>query len=114
MDIYTGITKEIMANSYMEITNPDFNKLVLNKVLKRQKSRLILSHIFFYLFTVAATAGIILIRTNGIDSIADIIINAMAQLGKWFLTNEFVILPIFILLMIKGAIDLAWHRRVNN
>ena len=24
MDIHTGSTKEIMANSHMEITNPDF------------------------------------------------------------------------------------------
>ena len=114
MDINTGSTKEIMANSHMEITNPDFNKMVLNKIMKRQKTRLIISHIFFYLLIVAITAGIIVTRTNGLDSFADVIMNAIIQLGTWFLTYEFIILPFFILLIIKGVIDITLHRRVNN
>jgi hypothetical protein len=60
MDIHTGSTKEIMANSEMEITNPDFNSMVLKKIMKREKSGLIISHILFYLLIVAITAVIII------------------------------------------------------
>lgn len=114
MDINTDSTKKIMANSHLEITNPDFNKIILNKIMNRQKSRLVISHIFFYLLIVAISAGIIVTRTNGLGSFADVIMNAIVQLGTWFLTNEFIILPFFILLIIKGVIDIALHRRINN
>lgn len=114
MDIHTGSTKEIMGNSQLEIINPGFNKMVLDKIMKRRKSRLIISHFFFYLLIVAITAGIIITRANGIASLADIIINAIIQLDTWFITNEFIILPFFILLLIKGIIDIALHRRLNN
>jgi hypothetical protein len=114
MDINTAGTKELMANSQMEITNPDFNKIVLKKIMKRQKRKLIISHIFFYLLVVAITAGIIVTRTNGLVSFADIILNALKQLGTWFLTNEFIILPFLILLIIKVLIDIALHRRLNH
>jgi uncharacterized BrkB/YihY/UPF0761 family membrane protein len=114
MDIYTASTKEIMANSLMEITNPDFNEMVLNKIIKRQKSRLVISHIFLYLLIVAVTAVIVISHTGGLDSFANIILNAIIQLGTWFLTNEFIILPFFILLLIKGVIDIVLYRRVHN
>ena len=114
MEINTAGTKEIMANSHMEITNPDFNKMVLDKIMKRQKRKLIISHIFFYLFMVAITAGIIITRMNSLVSLADVIINAIVQLSTWFLTYEFIILPFFILLVIKGVIDITFHRRPNN
>ena len=114
MGIHTGSTKEIMANSQMEIINPDFNKMILNKIMKKQKTRLIISHIFFYLLIVIITAGIIVRQPNGLGFLADVIMNAIIQVGTWFLTNEFIILPFFILLIIKGAIDIALHRRLNH
>jgi hypothetical protein len=114
MDINKGSTKEIMANSLMEITNPDFNKMVLNKIMQRQKSRLIISHILFYLLIAVITIGIIVSRSNSLVSFADVIMNAIVKLGAWFLTNEFIILPFFILLIIKGIIDIILHRHVKN
>ena len=114
MDIHTAGTKEIIANSQMEITNPDFNEMVLKKIIRKQKSRLIISHIFLYLLIVTVTAVIVVSRTGGLDSFANIILNAIMQSGTWFLTNEFIILPFFILLLIKGVIDIVLYRRVNN
>lgn len=70
-----------MANSQLEITNPDFNIMVLNKIIKRQKSRLITSHFFLYLFIVTVTAVIVVNRTGGLDSFANIILNAIIQSG---------------------------------
>jgi hypothetical protein len=114
MDIHTANTKEIMARSQLEISNPDFNKMVLNKIMKRQKSRLVISHVFLYLLIVAITVFIVVNRAGGLDSFANIILDNIIQVGAWFLTNEFIILPFFILLLIKGAIDIALYRRVNN
>jgi hypothetical protein len=114
MEINTGNTKEIMANSQIKITNPDFNKIVLYKIIKRQKKKLIITHIFFYLLIVALTAGIIVTRTGGLGSLADDIQKAIVQLGTWFLTYEFTILPFFILLIIKGLIDITLHHRFHN
>jgi hypothetical protein len=114
MEINTGSTKEIMANSHMEITNPEFNKMVLNKIIKRQEKRLIITHIFFYFLIVAVTAGIIITRTNGVSSLADNIQKVIVQLGTLFLNYEFIILPFFILLIIKGLIDITLHHRVHN
>ena len=114
MDIHTDGTKEIMANSHMEITNPDFNKMILDTIIKRRKTRLIISHIFLYLIIVTITIAIIVTRTNSLGSLADVLMNVIIQLGTWFLTNEFIILPFFILLIVKGLIDLILHRRVNN
>ena len=114
MDINTGNTKEIMVNSHLEITNPGFNKMVLDKIIRRRKTRLIITHIFLYLIIVAITTAVIVARTSSLGSFADVIMNAIIQLGTWFLSNEFIILPFFILLIVKGLIDLVLYRRVNN
>ena len=115
MDINTGSTKEIMANSHMEITNPDFNKMVLNKIIKRQKKKI--DHFsYFFLFAYCSSYC----RYNchpdkgGLGSLADGIQKTIIQLGTWFLNYEFIILPFFILLIIKGLIDITLHRRFHN
>ena len=110
------ITSIIMANSSLEITNPDFSKIIMTKIIQKEKQRPVVRYILFCsLFIIVACVVIILLLKPGqsaglvlpsqFDIFSSSIIINIAGAGNWIMKDLYFILPVVVLLLFKKLID---------
>ena len=110
------ITSNIMANSSLEITNPDFSKIIMTKIIQKEKQRPVVRYILFCsLFIIVACVVIILLLKPGqsaglvlpsqFDIFSSSIIINIRGAGNWIMKDLYFILPVVVLLLFKKLID---------
>jgi hypothetical protein len=109
------LTKDILKNSYLEVTDPDFNQTTIKRVLREDRRRRILQNILmcFFVFAAADTLILLAIWLLGLN-IFDLIVNSGSISFELFshinvlkdsiLKNDFI-KYIFLLLIVIAIVD---------
>jgi preprotein translocase subunit SecG len=110
------ITSEIMAGSGLEITDPHFNSIIMNKIMHKEKQKSVVRYILFCsLFIIVVSVVLILLMQPGhpgnfivppgFDTFSISVIVNITNAGNWVMGNLFFLLPLLILLLVKKLID---------
>jgi hypothetical protein len=109
------LTKDILKNSYLEVTDPDFNQTTIKRVLREDRRRRILQNILMCFFVFAAVDTLILLAIWLLGlNIFDLIVNSGSISFELFshinvlkdsiLKNDFI-KYIFLLLIVIAIVD---------
>jgi hypothetical protein len=112
------VTKEILVNSIPEWDDPDFNSTTMNRIL-READRRIRRRLFLSLFSIIVAivlSGLFLFKVlsttflvpePALGQIGPLhsFLAGIREIADWIMMNEYFILPLFSLLVIKKLID---------
>jgi hypothetical protein len=112
------VTKEILENSLPEWDDPDFNSTTMNSIL-READRRIRRRLFLSLFSIIVAivlsglflfkilSGTVLVPEPALRQISPLhsFLAGIREIADWIMGNEYFILPLLSLLVIKKLID---------
>ena len=119
-----NLTKKLMADSYTKLSDRAFSDIVMQKILRVEKRKIIV-RMAFYFSRVMITSGSIIYfilqnfekKIYGSDANFQNIPGSLwlstNKLIEFILSNEYLILPLLIILVFKTIIDAAFKRRVT-
>jgi hypothetical protein len=97
----------MLKKSMLDISNPEFNRIIMKKVMLEDKRRFIIKNItlYFLVFVTICVAIIIIIRSvftaPGFPGWRGIISGNIAQEVVWLMQNIHFFIPFFILILLK-------------
>ena len=107
-------TKEMLSKSQMELTNPDFERLVMNKIRRASARKVFIKNLLLACLIVLTLETIIFLAvwyfpfsdfTPALIALPHHILPALAGLGGWIIENQIFILPLVILLIIGKIVE---------
>ncbi len=116
-----NITRNIIANSVMQIANPQFNDIIMRKIKEKRKRRIVINYTLSCSLLIIVTAIMVLLSipasqpVNGNssttpDMFGTNILEAGENIGAWFTDNMLILLIICILLLLKQIMDIRFRR----
>lgn len=110
------ITKNILDKSRMEITDPGFSEMVMNKIMIEERKKIFTRNILSWFFIVLTVTVFIylsmqILQVNNIDvaallsSLGHEIFTGIEKAAAWIIESEYFILPVIIILLFKKIID---------
>ncbi len=110
------ITKNILNKSRMEITDPGFSRMVMNKIMIEERKKIFTRNILSLCFILGIVAIYIYLflqslQINNIDfatllsNLGHEILTGIEKTAAWIIENEYFILPVIVILIFKKIID---------
>ena len=100
--------KKIMTGSGLEISKPDFNRVVMQKIMLHEKKKMMIRAIVCSFLGLLSLGIIIflLITTMapGTGSSGQIIQPLLNNIFGWFIANQFLLIPVALILLIQKII----------
>lgn len=114
-----NLVKDIMAGSGVEIDNPQFNTIVINKIMRQKKQRFVVRYIVFCSLFIAAVSVFILLLLNSWQPQNTAVADRLNRFAKTIFPNTidaetlarqsiYLLLPLGVLLLLKKIIDLKF------
>lgn len=112
---YSKGTKEIMSASRLELANPDFSGLLMNKIAL-ERNRKIKFEFYLSFFLRLATIGVIVFLvalalnisffnfTQKLNAVIDSAARTAENAGPWIRDRAYFILPLIVLLILKNLV----------
>lgn len=115
-------TKQVLNNSLLEITNPEFAAIILNRIQARKRRVIVINYILssglfiiivLLLIAFAIPASLPATRTIVIDPglIEVNIVNSGIDISKWVTNNLFLLGSVAVLFILKKMADVKFLRR---
>ena len=107
-------TKKMLAKSQVQLDNPDFERLVMNKISRASgKKGFIKNFLLACLIILTLETIIFLIAwffsvsdlTPELNALPHNILLRLVALGRWIIENQFFIMPLVILLIIRKIVE---------
>lgn len=107
-------TQEMLSKSQMELTNPDFERLVMHKIRRASAKKSFTKNLLLACLIILTLETIIFLvvwlfplsdLTRTLMALPHHILPALIGLGGWIIENQFFILPLVILLIIGKIVE---------
>lgn len=110
------ITKAILSNSSLELTNPEFDRIIMGKIIRERNKKVMLrtlSYFFVGIITLAVASFIILSNiifsnpnvTYTAGDLTKIILTIIQTIKEVLAKSEYSVLSFIILLVIKKLVE---------
>jgi hypothetical protein len=123
----TGIdklTKNLMADSSTTLTDPAFTDMVMYKVMLIERRKIIFRNILYFLIIMMASGAVIffILKTlqqkitslsSNLPGITGSLWVTVEKIMSWIQTNEFFIMPLIIILVLKSILDIIINRKTH-
>jgi len=100
--------KKMMTSSGLEISKPDFNSVVMQKIMLHEKKKMMIRAIacsFLGLLSLGIIIFLLIITLRpGTGSSGQIIQPLLNNIFRWIIANQFLIIPIVLILLIQKLI----------
>ncbi len=100
--------KKMITSSGLEISNPDFNKVVMQKIMQHEKKKMMIRAMVCSFLGLLSLGIIIFLLIStlkpGTDSSGQIIQPLLNNIFRWIVANQFLLIPIALILLIQKLI----------
>jgi len=100
--------KMMMTSSGLEISKPDFNSVVIQKIMLHEKKKMMIRAIvcsFLGLLTLGIIIFLLIITLKpGTGSSEQIFQPLLNNIFRWIVTNQFLFIPIALILLIQKLV----------
>ena len=107
-------TKDMLSKSQMELTNPDFDRLVMQKIRRVSAGKVFIKNLLLACLIILTLETIIFLiiwffplseLTPAPMTLPNHILPTLVGLGGWIVENQYFILPLIILLIIRKIVE---------
>lgn len=104
------LTTDMMRNSMREITNPEFDRILMHKVMNEDRKKFFIKRVSLYslVFVVVFIPVIFALRAVLLDLDAEWLQAISASIirngGVWISENTYLAIPFIILLIVKSLV----------
>ncbi len=119
-----SITKNIVSNSYMLITKPGFNDIIIRKIFQQKKRRAVMNYFFFCSLLIIVAVLLVLLSipaelpvtgnaTTILEKFGVNVLGRISETKSWFMDNLVFFIPLLLLFFLKQIIDQGFKRSAH-